>query len=107
MGYFEKFNNDGIPFMDGAEKSDLSEVFGTPVHIVDFGFINGDNGEFGVIKLQEKPGKFYFVNSIATEMLRTVQADEKKDDLANEPIIFEKRVSKNGRDYTAFAFPNA
>ena len=107
MGYFEKFNNDGVPFMDGADKQEIASILGQQVHIEDFGFINGNNGEFGVIKLAEYPGKFFFVNAITTEMLRTVQADEKKSELANEPIVFEKRSSKNGRDYVSYTFPNA
>lgn len=107
MGYFEKFNNKGVPFMDGAEKQDISTVYGQELHITDFGFINGDNGEFGVIQLAEHPGKFFFVNKIATEMLREVQADDKKSELANEVIVFEQRTSQNGRVYTAFTFPNA
>ena len=107
MGYFEKFNNNGVPFMDGAEKLEISDIFGQEVHIVDFGFINGNNGEFGVIKLDEYPGKFFFVNSIATEMLRTVQADDKKGELAETAIVFEQRTSQNGRDYVSYNFPNA
>lgn len=107
MGYFEKFSNKGVPFMDGAEKQDISTVYGHALHITDFGFINGDNGEFGVVQFAEHPGKFFFVNKITTEMLREVREDDKRDELANEVIIFEQRTSQNGRIYTAFTFPNA
>lgn len=107
MGYFDKFVKKGVPFMDGAEKQNINTVFGQELHIIDFGFINGDNGEFGVIQFAEHPGKFFFVNQIATEMLREVRADDKRDELANEVIVFEQRTSQNGRDYVTFFFPNA
>lgn len=38
MGYFSKFNrNEGIPFMDGADKIDIPQ--GEKLTIVDYGFL--------------------------------------------------------------------
>ena len=104
MGYFDKFRNDGIPFMDGRDKGDLKELLGKELHIADFGFIRGKNGDFGVVAFAEDGEKFYFCNAIITEMLRTVQADGMEDALANQGIVFSMKTSKGGQDYMTFEF---
>ena len=105
MSYFTKFNRKGIPFMEGGKKKDLKEVFGQQVHITDFGFIDGKDGKFAVIQLQETPSAFYFCNAIITEMLLEVEKDDKKPELPAAPIVFSSKTSKEtGRDYTAFEF---
>ena len=103
MSYWDKFRNDGIPFMEGREKGDIKALIGQPLHIEDFGFIRGRNGDFAVIKVRESE-RFYFCNSIITEMLRTVQADGMEKELAKQVIVFEERTSKTGQDYMTFKF---
>lgn len=104
MGYFDKFVKKGIPFMEGREKGDLSNLVGQPLHIVDFGFIDGNDGEFAVIQFKEDAKKFYFGNSIVTEMLQEVQKDGMEKELAKQVIKFSMRTSKTGREYMAFDF---
>ena len=73
MGYFDKFNSKGIPFMDNADKGDMHDIVGETVHIEDFGFIRSDEGgDYGVISLREKPDTFYFCNQVITDMLHQV-----------------------------------
>ena len=108
MGYFDKFNNKGIPFMEGAEKKELKDVFGEQVHIADYGYINGKDGKFACIKLAEYENAFFFGNSIITEMLLEVDRDEMKSELPNQTIVFTQKQSKEtGRDYTTFEFIDA
>lgn len=102
MGYFSKFRNDGVPFMDGRDKGSSDEILGQPLHMDDFGFINGNDGRFAVMSFVEFPDKFYFGNSVVTEMLETVEADGMKGELVNVTITFDRRKSKNGRDYIAY-----
>lgn len=104
MGYFDKFKNNGIPFMDGREKGDLHQIIGEKVHIDDFGFINGENGEYAVISTIEYPQTFFFCNAIITEMLRTVQADEMESALAKQEIAFVEMKSRRGREYMTYVF---
>ena len=104
MGYFDKFRNDGIPFMEGRDKGDLRDMLDQPLHIIDFGFIKGKNGDFAVIALAEESDKFYFCNSIITDMLRTVQADDMQDALPQQAIEFTLRMSKGGQEYMTFEF---
>ena len=106
--YFTNLNpSKGIPFMDGAEKGEKDELLGEWLHIEDFGFINGENGDFAVLKIRERPGKFYFGNQIITEMLQRVNADSMKQHLAENAIKFTMRTSEKGRDYMTFEFAEA
>ena len=106
--YFTNLNpSKGIPFMDGAEKGEKDELLGEWLHIDDFGFINGENGEFAVLQSRERPGKFYFGNQIITEMLQRVNADSMKQHLAENAIKFTMRTSEKGRDYMTFEFAEA
>ena len=105
MGYFDRFNNKGIPFMDNRDKGDLRDVLGQPVHIEDYGFIKSDEGgDYGVIALAEREGEFFFCNQVITDMLHQVDADDMKDELAKQVIKFELAESKKGREYFRFEF---
>lgn len=103
--YFDKFKSAGIPFMEGRDKGNLADVLGEELHIVDFGFINGEDGKYAVMLFEEHPDEFYFGNSIITEMLVDVDADGMKGELALQPIRFEQRQNRSGkRTYTTYVF---
>ena len=105
MGYFDKFVRKGIPFMEGREKGNLRDMVDKPLHIVDYGFIEGKDGKFAVIAFKEDADRFYFGNSIVTEMLEEVYADGMREELAQQAIQFDLRVSKErGQEYMAFDF---
>lgn len=105
MGYFDKFNaSKGIPFMDNRDKGDMHDILGETVHIVDFGFIRNDDGDYGVIALAENDDLFYFCNQVITDMLHEVERDGMKEDLAKQGIVFSLATSKKGREYFRFEF---
>ena len=105
MGYFDKFVRKGIPFMEGREKGNLRDMVDKPLHIVDYGFIEGKDGKFAVIAFKEDADRFYFGNSIVTEMLEEVDADGMREELAQQAIQFDLRVSKErNQEYMAFDF---
>lgn len=104
MGYFDRFNNRGIPFMEGRDKGDMRDILGKKVHIVDFGFIKKDDEDFGVIALAEDEKNFYFCNQVITEMLHQIDADNMRDELTAQNIVFSLVKSKKGRDYFTFEF---
>lgn len=105
MGYFDKFANKGIPFMEGREKGSLRDRVDEPLHIVDFGFINGKDSEFAVILFAEDDERFYFGNAIITEMLKEVDADDMREELKDQVIEFHMRTSKErNQEYMAFEF---
>lgn len=106
MSYFDKFGqSNGIPFMEGATKADLKNYLNTPVHIIDFGFIQGEKDDYACIQLAEAPGFFFFANAIITSMLHEVDADNQREALKSQAIIFNMHVSKKtGRDYMGYRF---
>ena len=104
MGYFDRFNNKGIPFMDNSDKGDMHDIIGETVHISDFGFIKNDEGDYAVIQLEEKPGVFYFCNQVITDMLHQVDDDDMRDELPKQCIKFDITTSKKGREYFRFEF---
>ena len=106
MGYFDRFNNRGIPFMENSDKGDMHDILGEPVHIVDYGFIKkeDEDGDYAVIQLKEHEGVFYFCNQVITDMLHQVDEDDMREELARQVIKFELATSKKGREYFRFEF---
>ena len=104
MGYFDKFNNKGIPFMENRDKGDMHDLIGKTVHIEDFGFIRNDDGDYGVIVVAEDKDNFYFCNAVITDMLHQVDNDGMRDELVKQNIVFSMAMSKNGREYFKFEF---
>lgn len=108
MGYFDKFNaGKGIPFMEGNDKMDMP--LDENLTIKDFGFIDGEDGEYAVIYFTEYPKNFAFGNAIITDNLRTMEGDFKSHQavlevLENVTVKFFKKTSKKGRDYIAVEF---
>lgn len=89
--------------MEGRDKGDKSEILDKPLHIEDFGFINGKDGRFAVMLFAEIPEKFYFGNLIVTEMLEAVERDDMRKALREVQITFKERKSKeSSRTYIAF-----
>lgn len=106
MSYFSRFNsnNKGIPFMDGATKGDVNALMGRIVHIRDFGFIHGEDGDYSVFCVDETPGLFYFGNAILTDTLKQIEADGQKANIPAVGIAFKSCQSKKGRTYVGFDF---
>ena len=105
MSYFTDLNSGkGIPFMDEREKGDKAELFDRVLHIDDFGFIDGENGEFPVVSFAEEPEKFYFLNSVIGDMLKQVSKDAMKEHLKTAPVKLYTRVSDKNREYMAYEF---
>lgn len=103
MGYFSKFSGGaGIEFMDGRDKGNLP--IGVPVRIDEFAFLANEEGEYAVFTLQGTDSKFFFGNGIITETLKQVRVDGMGEALRKVDVVFEKRTSKKGREYTAMRF---
>ena len=104
MGYFSKFQQQGIPFMEGAEKADIRDLVDEPIHIIDFGFIKGDNGDFAVFQTKENEGVFFFAPTVISENLREIEADNMKNVLAKTEVVVRLTTSKKGRDYFSLEY---
>lgn len=107
MNDFFKSLNGGtnIPFMNERTKGTISDAYNEPVHIGEFAFLRGENGEYAVFTLVEDPQRFYFGNSIITDMLHSVEDAGMRDQISDAPIVFSSRKSKKfNRFYTTFEF---
>ena len=104
--YFEeKFaGNKGIAFMENAEKHDLSELFDGQHVITDFAFIDGEDGEYAVFCVADKPGVFYFGSKPITADLRQIADDGQKGMISVAKWEFYSAKSKKGRSYSAMRY---
>jgi hypothetical protein len=102
-------SNGGVPFMEGRTKGDNLPL-NSPVTIDDYGFIDGEDGEYVVISLKEFPKNFYFGGSVVTEKMQDIEKDitpdEKKEiHSSGLPVLFSKRKNKAGKkEYTTCVF---
>lgn len=107
MGYFAQFNKgEGIPFMEGRTKVDT--VCDVEMHLVDYAFLSGDNGDYAVMLFAEYPQNFMFGNKIITSDLKQIESDLGKEQalkaLASVGIKFTRNTSKRGREYVGVEF---
>jgi len=94
----------GLPFMEGKEKTDLSD--GEVYTVVEYGYLEGDDKEFVVLTDGET---FCYGGSIVTDAFKALDeklTDDEIKELLAEGISMKisKKKSKNGRKYTACEF---
>lgn len=108
------FEMEGIPFMEGRTLAkDFKDILGVVVKITDYGFINGDDGEYTVFIVEDNDKEFYASGKVLTQDLHTLEeqvgADEFKAAVKEEglEVLFGRKKSKNNREYTTVKlFPN-
>lgn len=98
----DSMNMEGIPFMEGRTPSELTE--GQVVTLVDYGFIDGEDGRYVVYAIKEDEEHFYFGGTVLTQMCEQLDeySDEEVAEVLNHGIQFttSKKKSKKGRVYT-------
>lgn len=105
---------EGIPFMEGrALAKDFKDILGVVVKITDYGFINGDDGEYTVFIVEDNDKEFYASGKVLTQDLHTLEesigVNEFKAAVKEEglEVLFGRKKSKNNREYTTVKlFPN-
>lgn len=99
----------GLPFMEGKEKIAVDEVIGKILTVADYGFLNGDEGEYVVVSLREYPTNFIYGSSVVTQAFKNLDEQLSVDEIANilnEGLTFRLStlISKNKRKYTKIIF---
>ena len=110
----KNLEKEGIPFMEGRTLSkDFNDILGTVVKIIDYGFIEGDDGEYTVFIIEGNDKEFYASGKVLTQDLHTLEDTigvyEFKNAVKEEglEVLFGRKKSKNGREYTTVKlFPN-
>ena len=98
-----------LPFMEGRDKGESSELIGNVSTICDYGFLTDrDKGEqYVVIITKERPTKFYFGGTVLTDRMVQLDTEGYHDAIIEEglPVLLtEKKAKKGGRTYTNVEF---
>ena len=99
----------GLPFMEGKEKITVDTVIGQTLTVADYGFLNGEEGEYVVVSLKEYPNNFIYGSSVVTQAFKNLDEQLTEDEISqvlNEGLTFKLStlVSKNKRKYTKITF---
>jgi hypothetical protein len=96
-----------LPFMEGREKGDMQRIVNMNAIIRDYGFMEDDkNKEYVAFIIDEDSEHFYFGGQVLTDNMHELEADGYHDEIVKEglPVFFDKKKSKNGRDYVTVKF---
>lgn len=96
----------GLPFMDGREKGEVT--LGETMTVTEYGFLNGEDGEFLVFITKEHK-EFFFGGSVLTQKFKDMEAifnaDEIKQLLEEGiKIVLTEKKSKKNRNYISVEF---
>ena len=64
----------GLPFMEGLDKGETSEIMGHTVHVIEYGYMNGDDGEYVVFLIKENEEHFFFGSTVVTSAFKQLDA---------------------------------
>lgn len=102
----------GLPFMEGLDKGETSDLLGQVLNVVEYGYMNGDDGEYVVFIVRENDEHFFFGSTVVTSSFKqldaTIQPEVLKEILElGLPIKLTERQSKSKRKYIKVDFyPN-
>ena len=109
----QEVTKSGLPFMDGREKLEVTgEVLNNILTVDDYGYLDGDDGEYVVISLKEYPKHFIYGGSVVTDAFKKLEEKIGAENMA--PLIqygltfrLSELISKNKRKYVRISFfPN-
>lgn len=97
-----------LPFMEGREKGETSDLLGQVSTIRDYGFLTNEKGETYVCFIVDERSKhFYFGGTVLTGRLITLEEEGYHDAINEEglPVLLtESRGKKSNLKYTNVNF---
>jgi hypothetical protein len=99
-----------LPFMEGRQKGDMERIIDMPVTIKEYGFLHdttdGHDKDYVCFTVAEDPQNFYFGGQVLTDNMHDLDSEGYHDAIVAEglPVLFEKKKSKNKREYTTVTF---
>ena len=109
----QEVTKSGLPFMDGREKLEITgEVLNNILTVDDYGYLDGDDGNYVVISLREYPNHFIYGGSVVTDAFKKLEEKigaENMAQLIQHGLTFRlsELISKNKRKYIRISFfPN-
>ena len=100
----------GLPFMEGKEKLEVKgNILNNVLTVDDYGFLEGEEGEYVVIALKEYPQHFIYGSSVVTQAFKTLEEtldEEERAFILEKGLTFKltEVVSKNKRKYIKLTF---
>lgn len=94
--------------MENRDKGEMSAMLNLPLTIIDYDFMEGNDGTYSVILFQGEDKHFFFGGGVITDHLLKLDEKGYKETIKKEglPVRFESKKSKNNRFYTnAILFP--
>jgi hypothetical protein len=99
----------GIPFMEGRTKGEVKDLYDQEVVIKDFGYINGEDGDYLVFIVEDNEKEFFFGASVITDSFKKFD-EEDVAEIRSEGLptkLYERKNKKGNRTYQAVEFyPN-
>lgn len=97
--YFEKTNKgtgnqEDLAFMSHCKKGEISEILNKPCHILGYGFGNGENGFYSIVRVDIAQDKFFCCGKVVTNKLQKIDDDGHHADLKEEEVEFVLRDCK-------------
>jgi hypothetical protein len=100
----------GLPFMEGKEKLEVKgNILNNVLTVDEYGFLEGEEGEYVVIALKEYPQHFIYGSSVVTQAFKTLEEtldEEERAFILDKGLTFKltEVVSKNKRKYIKLTF---
>lgn len=95
-----------LPLMEGREKGDMDDLIDEIVTITDYGFMQGDDGNYVAFTIKEDKEKFFFGGMVLTGDMEILESDGYRSEIIENglPILLSNRISKSKRNYIACEF---
>ena len=109
----QEVTTSGLPLMDGRESLEVSgAILNNTLTVDDYGYLEGDDGQYVVIALKEYPKHFIYGGSVVTDAFKKLEGKVGTDGMATlieHGLTFKlnEMTSKNKRRYIRISFfPN-
>lgn len=98
-----------LPFMEGREKADMSDIMGEKCTITDYGFLedNDDKHPYACFIIKESKDAFFFGGKVLTAHLQEFEKEGYHDEIVKNglPVKFtDQKAKKSKKNYTAVEF---
>lgn len=105
----KQITSSGLDFMEGKTKLEIKDILGQILTVAEYGFLEGDEGEYVVIAVREYPNNFLYGSSVVTQAFKQLDENFSKEDIQeiiNYGLMFrlEECISKNKRKYIKIKF---
>lgn len=100
----------GLPLMEGKTQLKVEgNILNNTLTVDEYGFLEGEEGEYVVIALKEYPEHFIYGSSVVTQAFKQIDNKFKKEEIAKLlemglTFRLSEQMSKNKRRYTKIVF---